>query len=204
VRPEASRLAPVAATPPTSNALARSDPVESSYISRTPASSDDCHDATPENPEGLNSSCSEPGYHLRLGCTMVCALIRCAGQSGVCARVYANDAVAGTLAELLFVMVAFEDGQGLLSLLLFGLQLQNIELVRKKLISWWPWHRVAAEPWRRPRVPLSTSTDGRLPLASLADSSSRVGGQTTPLTSRAPTTVDSLTTVEEHIAIWRA
>ena len=65
-------------------------------------------------------------YPLRLGVLLVCATIRWAGSSGLCASL-ANEAFAmhtfapSTTLEMMMVLVALEDGQGMLSCLLFAL-----------------------------------------------------------------------------------
>jgi len=122
--------------------------------------------------------CQEKGYHLRVGVMMVCALIRCAGQAGVCAQLCEDDPIEGSLAELLLVMVAFEDGQGILAMLLFGLQPHNIETVRRRLLACCP---VLGE---------------------------RVSRTSPPIVSRSPSTNDAQRAVQRQhenvIAIWRA
>ena len=75
-------------------------------------------------------------YPLRLGILLVCATIRFAGQSGICSALTVDNASSPyAMLEPLLVMVTLEDGQGLLSFLLFGLQAAHMKLLRSCLVT---------------------------------------------------------------------
>jgi hypothetical protein len=87
--------------------------------------------------EEIECSDSDPyPYSLRLGVLLVCAALKCAGQAGLCWRFATETADEAHIApaatvELMRVMVALEDGQGLLSLALFGLLAPNMAVLRR-------------------------------------------------------------------------
>lgn len=85
----------------------------------------------------LPPRCHEEGYSLRLGVLLVCALIRFAGQAAICASCVSGAEPVPSLTEMLFLAVAFEDGQGMLTLLLFGLQPQNVQTICMRLRLAW-------------------------------------------------------------------
>ena len=79
---------------------------------------------------------------LRLCIALAAAVLRCAGQSGVCFAFYSMEPMdmsgsplQGCFVEILMLMVALEDGQGLLWLALFGFQETNIKLLRRFLLG---------------------------------------------------------------------
>lgn len=83
--------------------------------------------------EDVAAEAADPYPHrLRLGIMFVAATIRCGGEAGICAAL-SGASQSGTLAELLLLIVALEDGQGLASALLFGLQQESMALVRAAL-----------------------------------------------------------------------
>lgn len=96
----------------------------------TPHDTSSAAPASTETPAEL-----EPSHHLRLCIIFVCAMIRFAGQSGTCARLAFGGSFVdgGTLTELLLLLVTLEDGQGLLCLILFGLQPHNLRNIFGKL-----------------------------------------------------------------------
>ena len=103
-------------------------------------SSSDRPDAYLQQARAGEAETPEPyPFALRLGMVLICAAIRFGGQSGICANMYFADGVPlgsapTTVIELLLVMVMLEDGQGLLTLLLFGLRSQNVALLRSCLV----------------------------------------------------------------------
>lgn len=71
-------------------------------------------------------------YPLSVGVLVAAMALKCLGQAGLCGWYYRDQGgIAQTTAtvELVMVMVALEDGQGLLSFLLFGLQRASMDIV---------------------------------------------------------------------------
>ena len=94
-------------------------------------------DSVAERDEVLNTLASHGGEAsevkdaypcpLRLSILIVCSMIRCGGQSAICTSVLAESTsqmytAPATVVELLLLMTTLEDGQGLISSLVYGMQ----------------------------------------------------------------------------------
>jgi len=85
-----------------------------------------------EEASGIDTMGGGASLDLGMGALLVLHFLRCAGLTAISSTMVSTPAV-GTLLELLLVMVTLEDGQGLWSFLLFGLQSHLLLVFRRRL-----------------------------------------------------------------------
>ena len=73
-----------------------------------------------------------PGYTLRVGLLGACAAMRCVSQAAMCTFLAESAEFSAAVAQLLAIIVFFEDGQGIITFMLFGLSLLPLAAARAR------------------------------------------------------------------------
>ena len=89
------------------------------------------------------ASAAHSGLQLRIGILCACGLIRFVAQGVLCLKLWEDDRIAGTpqgfmeiegyIAQLLIVVMVFEDGQGFWTFLMFGMPPELLALIQSAL-----------------------------------------------------------------------
>ena len=85
-----------------------------------------------------------PGYTLRIGLLGACAALRCVSQAAMCTFLAESADFSAAVAQLLMVIVFFEDGQGVITFVLFGFGLLPLAVARAQKL--WRWLGCCAAP----------------------------------------------------------
>ena len=89
------------------------------------------------------AAAAHSGLQLRIGILCACGLIRFVAQGVLCLKLWEDDRIAGTpqgfmdiegyIAQLLIVVMVFEDGQGFWTFLMFGIPPELVALIQSAL-----------------------------------------------------------------------